>query len=241
MHSPTVEVCFSPKLYDSKLTKGRFVTVVIDILRATTSICAAFDHGVKEIIPVSGLEEARKMKNEGYIVACERDGSVLDFADLGNSASDFLRDDLKGSSIAFSTTNGTKTIHMAKDAHEVLIGSFVNLSALSAYIIQKNENAVLFCAAWKNLFNLEDTIFAGALAEKLISGGFRTNCDATIAAIDLWEKARPDLRTYLEKSSHRNRLRHLVSDEDFNYTITLNVSEVVPILDGDRLLPVLFT
>ncbi len=237
MGSPAIEVCFSPKLYEYKLTKGKFVTVVIDILRATTSICAAFDHGVKEIIPVSGLEDARQMKGKGFIVACERDGTVLDFADLGNSASDFLRDDLKGSSIAFSTTNGTKTINMARDAHEVLIGSFVNLSALAEYIIGRGENAVLFCAAWKNLFNLEDTVFAGALAEKLISAGYQTNCDAALAAIDLWEKARLNLKEYLEKSSHRNRLRHLVTDEDFDYTVKPDTTMVVPVLKGDRLVP----
>ena len=142
---PTVEVCFSPRLYEHKLTKENFVTVVVDILRATTSICAAFDHGVKEIIPVSGLDEAKEMKKKGYFVACERDGQVLEFADIGNSASDFIRDDLVGGVVAFSTTNGTKTINMARDAQEVLIGSFVNIQALADHLIDKKENVVIFC------------------------------------------------------------------------------------------------
>ena len=128
-NNPSIEVCFSPRLYDHKLTTGNFTTVVVDILRATTSICAAFDHGVKDIIPVSGLDEAKSMKNDGFFVACERNGQVMDFADIGNSASDFLRDDLIGKQIVFSTTNGTKTINMARDAEEVLIGSFVNMQS----------------------------------------------------------------------------------------------------------------
>ncbi len=233
--NPTVEVCFSPRLYGHKLTDTKFITVVVDILRATTSICAAFDHGVKEIIPVSGLDEAKKMKNNGYFVACERNGEILDFADFGNSASDFIRDDLKGRSVVFSTTNGTKTINMARDADEVVIGSFANIKALADYLAEKNENVVIFCAAWKSLFNLEDSVFAGALSEMLIGHGFSTNCDSVLGAIDLWHRAKPDLKNYLSKSSHRNRLNHLVSEEDFNYTVTLNSTKVIPVLNGDKL------
>ena len=232
----SVEVCFSPKLYAHKLTKGEFVTVVVDILRATTSICAAFDHGVKEIIPVSGLEEARDMKERGFFVACERNGEVMDFADIGNSASDFIKDDLVGEQVVFSTTNGTKTINMARDAQKVLIGSFVNLQALADHLIREKENAVIFCAAWKNLFNLEDSVFAGALTELLLANGFTTVCDSAHGAIDLWHRARPNLKQYLSKSSHRNRLKHLVTDEDFSYTVGLNSTKVIPVLEGEKLI-----
>ena len=233
--NPTVEVCFSPKLYGHKLTNGSFITVVVDILRATTSICAAFDHGVREIIPVSGLDEAEEMKRKGYFVACERNGIIIDFADIGNSASDFIRTDLKGQSVVFSTTNGTKTINLARDAEEVLIGSFVNLQSLADYLISKKENIVICCAAWKNLFNLEDTVFAGALANILLEHGFSTVCDSALGAVDLWSAAKIDLKNYLAKCSHRNRLKHLVSDEDFHYTVTLNSTSVIPKLSGDKL------
>lgn len=232
---PTVEVCFSPKLYDHKLTKGRFITVVTDILRATTSICAAFEHGVKEIIPVSGLAEAEEMKRKGYLVACERNGEIIDFADIGNSVSDFIREDLVGKSVVFSTTNGTKTINAARDAEEVFIGSFANIQALSDILISKNENVVIFCAAWKNLFNLEDSVFAGALTEILLDSGFTTVCDSALGACDLWSIAKADLKGYLAKCSHRNRLKHLVSDHDFEYTITLNSTRAVPKLFGEKL------
>lgn len=233
--NPTVEVCFSPRLYEHKLTSGKFTTVVVDILRASTSICAAFDHGVDSIIPVSGLDEARELKQKGFFVACERNGEIMDFADIGNSASDFIRDDLVGETVVFSTTNGTKTINMARDAAEVLIGSFVNIKALGDYLIRKNENVVIFCAAWKNLFNLEDSVFAGALAESMLNNGFTTVCDSVLGAVDLWHRANPDLEKYLSRSSHRNRLRHLVSDEDFRYTVTLNSTNVIPVLIGEKL------
>jgi len=234
-NNPTVEVCFSPKLYSHKITNEDFITVVVDILRATTSICAAFDHGVKEIIPVSGIEEAKEMKNKGFFVACERNGQIMDFADIGNSASEFIREDLIDRTVVFSTTNGTKTINMARDAQEVIIGSFVNLQSLADHLIKKQKNIVIFCAAWESLFNLEDSVFAGALAELLLGQGFLTVCDSTHGAIDLWHRAKTDLKKYLSKSSHRNRLKHLVSDEDFSYTVTLNSSGVVPVLNGNKL------
>lgn len=232
---PSLEVCFSPKLYDDKMSTGKFTTVVVDILRASTSICAAFDHGIQEIIPVSGLEDAKRMKKNGYLVACERDGHVMDFADIGNSASDFIRDDLVGKQLVFSTTNGTKTINQARDADEVVIGSFVNLKSLAKYLIDRQQPVVVFCAAWKNLFNLEDSVFAGALSDLLLKNGFITDCDSALAAMDLWQNARDDLHEYLSKCSHRNRLNHLVSEADYKYTVALNSSEVIPVLRGDTI------
>ena len=181
------------------------------------------------------MDEARELKQKGFFVACERNGEIMDFADIGNSASDFIRDDLVGETVVFSTTNGTKTINMARDAAEVLIGSFVNIKALGDYLIRKNENVIIFCAAWKNLFNLEDSVFAGALAESMLNNGFTTVCDSALGAVDLWHRANPDLEKYLSRSSHRNSLRHLVSDEDFRYTVTLNSTNVIPVLKGEKL------
>jgi len=209
----------------------------VDILRATTSICAAFDHGVEKIIPVAGVEKAREYKIQGYLVACERDGKVLDFADVGNSPSDFLEDSFKGKTIAYSTTNGTKAINLASDAENIVIGSFTNLSALSEWLIDQNKNVVILCAAWKGLFNLEDSLFAGALSEKLLdTGHFETECDSVRAGLDLWSLAKLDLAGYLSKSSHRNRLKHLVSDEDFQYTVTLDSNRVIPRLESNYLI-----
>ena len=116
----TVEICFSPKLYEYRLTKDNFIVVIVDILRATTSIC----------------EKAREYKEKGYIVACERDGKVLDFADVGNSPSDFLKDSFRGKTIAYSTTNGTKAINMASDADEIVIGSFNNLTSIANWLAE---------------------------------------------------------------------------------------------------------
>ena len=233
----TVEVCFSPRLYEFRLTRENFIVVIADILRATTSICAAFAHGVKTIIPAGGVEEARKYKSHGYIVACERDGEVLDFADVGNSPSDFLDESFRGKTIVYSTTNGTKTIKLAADADQIVMGSFPNLSALAGWLSAQGKNVVVLCAAWKSLFNLEDSLFAGALSEKLLAQkNFITECDSVKASLDLWSLAKTDLASYLAKSSHRNRLRHLVSEEDFVYTLTPDTNSVIPAIKDGQLI-----
>ncbi len=228
-HLPGIEVCFSPKLYPFILAEKNFIVVMVDILRASTSICAAIDYGVKSIIPVAGTEKAKEYKAKGYLVASERDGNVLDFADFGNSAFNFMVDEVKGKTIAYSTTNGTKAIEMAKESEELLIGSFVNLKALSNYLLKKQQNVVILCAGWKGKFNLEDSVYAGALTRELMTSGmFETECDSAKASMDLWNIAEKDLLTYIDKASHRHRLRKMVLDDVLEYTFTLNSSEVVP-------------
>ncbi len=233
----TVEVSLSPLLYPYKISQSDHITVVVDIFRATTSMVSALNYGVKSIIPVKGVDEAKKMKENGYLVACERDGKLLDFADIGNSPSDFWLEPLKNKTLAFSTTNGTQAVNIAKESSKkVLVGAFINLQSLVSHLLLSTPNVVILCAGWKNLFNLEDTLFAGALAKNLIDAGYITYCDATKAAMHLWQDAHKDIKAYLAGSSHRQRLSHILSQQDFEYSITLNSCEVVPILHDNQLI-----
>ena len=157
-----IEVCFSPALYPF-YRNDNAVVVVSDILRATTAICAAFENGVKSLIPVADLNEAREWKKKGYLVAAERDGLVLDFADFGNSPFNFHPEQVRGKTIVYSTTNGTQAIRMASGAKHVAIGAFINLTALAEWIIGEDSDVLVLCAGWKNRYNIEDSVFAGAL------------------------------------------------------------------------------
>ena len=232
----TIEVCFSPKLYEDRLTRENFVVVIVDILRATTSICTAFKNGVKSLIPVPSIEEAKEYKKNGYIVASEKDGKVLDFADFGNSAFDFSEENVKGKVVAYCTTNGTKAIDLAKDADQVAMGSFINLRALSDWLIEQDKNVVILCSGWKNKFNLEDSVFAGVLVENLVdSGKFDPDCDSAQAALDLWKTAETDLLGFIEKAAHRHRLKKLGLDDVLEYSFTLNTSDVVPVLKDGKI------
>ena len=232
----TVEVCFSPKLFTEILTKGNFIVVLVDILRATTSICTAFQNGVHSIIPVSTLEEAKKLKEEGFLVASEQDGKKLDFADFGNSAFSFTRQMISGKTLVYCTTNGTRALEMAKTADQIVIGSFLNLSALTEWLIQQKRNIVILCSGWKNKFCLEDSLFAGALADRLLQQpDFITYCDSAQAAKDLWHIAENDIPAYLEKAAHRHRLNRLGLDDVIPYSFTIDQTDVVLYFDGKEI------
>ncbi len=233
----TVEVCFTPKLFSYILTQENFIVVIVDILRATTSICTALNNDVKSIIPVASVDEAREYKKNGYLVASERNGKVLDFADFGNSADNFMVDEVKGKTIVYSTTNGTKAIKMAGKSEAVVIGSFINLDAMTKWLIKQNKNVVILCAGWKGKFNLEDSVFAGALTKGLLENeSIITECDSAKASVDLWHIAKDDLKQYIDKSSHRHRLRHLVQDHVLEHTFKISISDVIPILDNGHII-----
>ena len=233
-----LEVCLSPAIYD-KHADDRNLVVIVDILRATSSICAAIHNGVKSILPVSTVDEARQMKKQGYMVASERDGFVLDFADFGNSPFNFSPEIVKGKEIVYSTTNGTRCIHMASHSKAVIIGSFLNISALAEWLINQNAPVLIFCASWKDRFSLEDTVFAGALAERLLnSGKFETICDAVAASLDLWNLAKPDLYGYIQKSAQKGRLASKGLDDCIEYCLTADQTRVIPAFQESRLVDI---
>ena len=233
-----LEICLTPALYPCHSSSGVNV-VIIDILRATSSICTAFMNGAEKLIPVGDPDTLREYKEKGYVVSGERDGITLDFADFGNSPSNFTNERVQGKTVVYTTTNGTKSIMMASNSHSVTIGAYLNISALSGWLVKQNRDVLLFCAGWKNRFNLEDTLFAGAMSRKLLdSGCFRTECDSVEAALDLWKIAEPDLLGYIKKAAQYTRLKIKNLDEAIPYCHTSDLTNVIPLLDGDGLIPI---
>ncbi|MFZ0282353.1 MAG: 2-phosphosulfolactate phosphatase [Bacteroidales bacterium] len=242
MKKRLLETCFSPALYEAEGHDDSIV-VIIDILRATSAICTAFENGAASIIPVATIEEARIYKSKGYLVAAERDGYVLDFADFGNSPFNFTREKVAGKTIVYSTTNGTGIINQASNAGNIVIGSFLNLSSLVRWIADRDKNVILFCAGWKNRFNLEDTLCAGAIAGNLLDTSlYSTICDSTLASVDLWSMAKDEMMTYIEKVAQRSRLRDKGLDDCIEFCLTPDFTDKIPIIrDGilvDGSLPV---
>lgn len=233
---PTIEVCFTPELYIHKHTQGKHITLIIDVLRASTSICAALYNNVKAIIPVCEIEELKRLKQVGYLIASEREGLKLDFADMGNSPSQFLDPNLKGSTIAYSTTNGTRAISLINEQDEttIYIAALTNLDFLCDFIHQNNENVVIVCSGWKHEFSLEDAVVSGAYCEKLLQkSDYVKTCDASTASIDLWNLAKADLPQYIEKCKHKHRLTRLGLEESIPFCLALNTTPVIPIVkDG---------
>jgi len=229
----SVEVCLSPGLFRDALTTGDFVVVLVDILRATTTICTAVANGVEAIVPVATHDEARRLKSDGYLVASEKDGVQLDWADFGNSARSFTREAIGGKTLVYCTTNGTRALHLAEGASGVVIGAFINISALTEWLARRRKSVVVLCSGWKNRFCLEDTLFAGALTRRLLETGvFRTECDAAEASMDLWDLAKGDVLGYIGKAAQRHRLKRLGLDDVIPYSFAFDQVEVVPVFDG---------
>ncbi len=234
-----IEVCVSPALFPYYENRDAIV-VVTDILRASSAIVTAFMNGVERIIPVGTLEEAKAYKDKGYMVAAERDGIVRDFADFGNSPYNFTPERVRGNQIVYSTTNGTNAIQLASSGAQVLIGAYLNLSALAGHIREEGRDLLVLCAGWKNKFNLEDTLFAGALAQKVLEDQrYYTICDATLASIDLYAAARDNMMGYIEKVAQRHRLKKNNLDDVIGYCHELDLTDLIPALQGDSLVPVM--
>jgi len=209
------------------------------VLRATTAISAAIAHGVNSIIPVADLDTARKYQEEGYIVAAERNGQVVEGFDLGNSPYSYMNPDLKGKDVVLTTTNGTRAIDMAKHMDQVVIGALVNLDSVIQYLTEQNKSVLLLGSGWKGKFNLEDSICAGAIADALIqTGNFKAEEDSTIAAKYIARSARENIFGFLKASSHRRRLRNLNLNKDMKYCLTPNTLDVIPVLKGNAIVNV---
>ncbi len=224
-----IEVCFSPALYNLFETDNSIV-VVVDILRATTVITTMFMNGAKQVIPVKSIEEAKKLKQQGYTVVAERNGKKLDFADFGNSPFYFTKKVVEGKTFVYSTTNGTNAITIGTNSKKVIIASYLNLQAVADFLIKENKNILILCAGWKNKYNIEDTLFCGALSEILLdTTQFDTICDSTTTAVELWKIANKDILEFVNKAAQKNRLKKMGYDDVIPYCHQPNKTNIIPI------------
>lgn len=201
--------------------------VVVDILRATSCMVTAFAHGVESITPIANLEECQSMKLKGYVISGERDGKKVEGFDKGNSPFEYMDEQVRGLKIAFTTTNGTQAIEKSKDAKEVIIGAFLNLNAVAKYLLLSEHNVLVVCAGWKGKVNLEDTLFAGALVDKL-KDYLGPDCDAPLAAQHLYNIAKQNMVSFLNQSSHVKRLNKLNIHDDLKFCVTPDQYQVLP-------------
>lgn len=222
----TIDVCLSPELMHLYDVRERTV-VVVDILRATSCMVTAFAHGVESITPFADLEQCLKMKTRGFITSGERDGKKVNGFDKGNSPFEYMGDQVSGMKLAFTTTNGTVAIEKSKDAKEVIIGSFLNLTAIIKNLLLGENSVLIVCAGWKGRVNLEDTLFAGAVVEKL-KDYLGPDCDAPLAAQHLYNLAKDDMPKFLSESSHVKRLNRLNIYEDFEFCLKTDEYTVIP-------------
>lgn len=226
----TIDVCLSPDMMHLYDVSDKTV-VVVDILRATSCMVTAFAFGVDHIVPFADLASCRQMSEKGYITSGERNGEKVEGFDKGNSPFEYM-EEIRGKKIAFTTTNGTQAIEKSKGAPDLVIGAFLNLTAVANHVMQGNRDVLVVCAGWKGKVNLEDTLFAGALVDK-VKSEVEPGCDAPLAAQHLYHLSGADKVGFLKNASHIKRLNRLGIKEDIQYCLTEDRYQVVPrLLEG---------
>lgn len=233
MQKRKLEVCLTPALLHLHDISNSIV-VVIDIFRATSSICYGIDNGADSIIPVATVEACESYRESDFLLAAERNGEVVSGFDFGNSPFSYTKEKVHGKTIVLTTTNGTHAINMSRGASKIVIGSFLNLEALCNWLKTQSNDVLLLCSGWKDKVNLEDTLFAGGVVYHLRPEDYILD-DASIASEDLYNLAKDDLGLYLQKTSHSERLKKLGIEEDIAFCLNLNIANSIPVLEGERL------
>jgi 2-phosphosulfolactate phosphatase len=235
---PTLHTSLSPallNLYDV----SNSIVVIIDVLRATSTIATALYNGAKCVIPVDSVTRCMEIGRqiEG-ITAGERDGLIAEGLEYGNSPFEYPKEFVEGKTLVLTTTNGTRLLHMAleKGAKQIVTGSFPNLSSVCDHLLASKQNVILGCAAWKDRVNIEDMLFAGAVISH-IGQHFSINCDSSHLAETMYEKAKKDLFGFMKKNeaSHYHRLMNFGLEKDIRYCLTADGANVLPVYDEGKL------
>lgn len=235
-NKPTLFTTLSPALLHL-YNLNDSVVVIIDVFRATSTIATALYNGAERVIPVDDVERCKLIGSEivGCITAGEREGKVIEGLQYGNSPAEYPKDFIEGKTLVLTTTNGTKLLHMAlaKGAASVVTGSFPNLSAVCEFLVQQNKNVILGCSAWKDRFNLEDTLFAGAVISR-IKENFTIHDDSSLMAENMYNLHKEDLYSFVQLTTHWHRLAAYGLQKDLEYCVSIDVANVLPIYkDGD--------
>lgn len=226
---PVLETCLTPDLFHHYDVAGKTV-VVIDVFRATSTIVAALDAGLTAVKPVEHVEEAAALRDAGWLAGSERGGQKVEGFDYGNSPLEYQSNpDLPGKKLVLTTTNGTKITIMSDGAEEIVCGAMINISAVEKYIRKVGRDVVLFCAGWKGRVNFEDTLFAGALADRLVDQ-FEIEDDSTLIARAKWQTIQHDMKEWVVQCSHAKRLTHKGMLEDVRFCLLMDVCDVAPVL-----------
>ncbi len=228
-----IDVCLSPELihlYDLKNT----IVVVVDIFRATSCMVTAFAHGVEKIYPVATVEECSKLQAKGYLAAAERDAQKVEGFELDNSPFSYMAENIKGATIAVTTTNGTLAISKSKSAEKVIIGAFLNIETVANFVQNQAYDVLIHCAGWKGKPNLEDTLFAGALID-LLQNDFEIAEDSALMALKLYFLKKDRMEAAVANSSHVKRLQKLGIQKDINFCLQRNLYHVLPVLEVEKL------
>ena len=212
------------------------IVVVIDVLRASSTMTTALYNGAKGVIAVGDMDDASKISHNldslSFLLCGEKDGVKIEGYDLGNSPLEHTAEVVEDKTIILNTTNGTKAIKRSGLAERIIIGSFVNLDAIINHLEQLDREIVLVCAGWRGRLSLEDLLCAGNIIYELCDGQLPGNAkDGAKVAFGLYEKFGDDIENTIKSSNYAVRLKDIVSDDDLSYCCQKSIMQVLPVLN----------
>lgn len=185
-----ISVHLLPNLFEPANLRGG-IAVVIDVLRASTTMIHALANGAERIIPCETIEAAQTALAEfgnDCLLGGERGGEIIDGFDLGNSPTAYAQETVAGRTVVFTTTNGTRALLRSDEASRILVGAFANLDAVVSLLKSSDEPAHLVCAGTDGIVSTEDTLFAGAVCDQLATAEQLDLNDSAIIAWNHWRE-----------------------------------------------------
>ncbi|MEW6509343.1 MAG: 2-phosphosulfolactate phosphatase [Bacteroidota bacterium] len=233
-----IDLHFTPHQTDELALRDKTV-VVIDVLRASTSIIAALSSGAKEIIPVDTVESAVKISGNLFgdviLLGGERNGRMIEGFHLGNSPAEYTEDRVRGKSIIFSSTNGSQALVKARYARELFVCAFVNVSAVADALRAAPRDFTVVCAGNSGVLSMEDSVCAGMLvarvADELLSDADLS--DGAQAARALFKTYGRGILKMLRASDHGRYLQEIGFGDDLKICAGTDTIPVLPQLDGN--------
>jgi 2-phosphosulfolactate phosphatase len=233
-----VDLHFTPNNTD-ELSLRETTVVVIDVLRASSTIAAALYNGAKEIIPVASIERAVKISGnlfgEYVLRGGERHGKMIEGFNLGNSPAEYTEEKVKGKSIIFSTTNGSFAIDKARFAGELLVCAFVNVGTVTAFLKENRRDLTIICAGTNGMFSIEDAVCAGMLVHRLSSDKTLTLdlSDGALGALTLHKAFGKGILKMIKNSEHGKYLAEIGYEEDLDLCAGIDTIPVLPQMVGN--------
>lgn len=231
----TPDVFATGRSFSEDEVKGKTV-VVIDVLRASSTLVTALSHGARGVIAVEDMGDATRIAQNldasSYLLCGEQGGVKIEGFHLGNSPSEYTEEVVKGRTLIFNSTNGSPTLVRCSGAKEVIIGCFLNAGAVVERLKQTEREVLIVCSGWKSRLSFEDMLCAGYLLHKLIGATMPDEApDGAQLAAALYKQYGKKVVSSVERSNHGKRLALLGYAEDIPYCCSVDTTEVVPVLE----------
>jgi 2-phosphosulfolactate phosphatase len=235
--NPNIDVYTTTLSLNEDEVRGK-VVVVIDVLRATSTIITAMNNKAKSLIATEDMGEASKIAQNLDPSRCllcgERDGKQIEGYDLGNSPSEYTEEVVKDKTLILTTTNGTKAISRSSQADRVLIAGFLNAQAVTDVIKSSEKEIILVCAGWKGRLSLEDVLCAGYIINLIYDGTIPDDAkDGALVAAALYDRFSDNITGVVSSSNHAKRLQEMGYSADIEYCCAINTVNIVPeVIEG---------